>query len=136
AGEELALSLGDAGLLDMAKRLTVGLTGLVRRFNELPQPVKTAGLVIGGVAAAAGPLLLVVGNLITNIPKLIAGWQLLRTAMLPFLGPVGILAGAVAGYIALNEAMNAGRAERAQASADFRDLVGTMGAYRDQLVIT
>src|SRR5690606_20663959 len=52
------------------------------------------------------------------------------------LGPVGILAGAVAGYIALNEAMNAGRAERAQASADFQNLIQTMGAYRDQLVIT
>src|SRR5690606_22687536 len=106
AGEELALSLGDAGLLDMAKRLTVGLTGLVRRFNELPGPVKTAGLVIGGVAAAAGPLLLVVGNLITNIPKFVAGWQLLRTAMLPFLGPAGILLLVAGGVIAISEALS------------------------------
>src|SRR5690606_35147399 len=136
AGEELALSLGDAGLLDMAKRLTVGLTGLVRRFNELPQPVKTAGLVIGGVAAAAGPLLIVVGNLITSIPKFVAGWQLLRTAMLPFLGTAGILGALALGFYAVWRAMDTGRAARLAMAQQFDTLIGKMANYRNALVIT
>lgn len=98
----------------------------------------TQGLLVGlGVTlAATGPVLVGVGTLLVQIPKLVAGFTTLRTVMLPFLGPMGVLLGAAAGYAALSSAMNAGAQQRQQAAQDFRSLVESMGAYRDQLVIT
>jgi len=122
--------------LPIVKAVGDGIAGALGWFNDLPQPIKTAATGLAAFGASGATLITTAAGLKVALTALGPAFAGVRAAMLPFLGPVGILAGAVAGYIALNEAMNAGRAERAQASADFRDLVSTMGAYRDQLVIT
>lgn len=98
----------------------------------------TQGLFVGlGVAlAATGPVLMGIGTLLVQIPKLVAGFQLLRGALLPFLGPAGILAAAVAGYILLNNAMDAGREPRQRAQESFDNLIARMSSYRNELEVT
>lgn len=93
AAEELLLSLGDAGVLGMAKSVVTGLTTLIRKVNELPAPMKTAAIAVGGVAAAAGPLLVTLGGIARALPGIRTGFLLLRTSILPFLGPVGLIIG-------------------------------------------
>jgi len=105
-------------------------------FVNLDESTQTLVINVGLLAAATGPVLIGVGTLLVQIPKLVAGFTTLRTVMLPFLGPMGVLLGAAAGYAALSSAMNAGAQQRQQAAQDFRNLVESMGAYRDQLVIT
>lgn len=98
----------------------------------------TQGLFVGlGVTlAATGPVLVGVGTLLQQLPRLVRAFQLLRTTLLPFLGPLGILAGAVAGYIALSNAMDAGREPREKAQESFDNLIERMQTYRQELVIT
>src|SRR5690625_2561300 len=61
--EELMLSLGDAGLLRFLGNAVRGLRDAVQAFNELEDSTKTTILVIGGIAAAVGPALLILGRL-------------------------------------------------------------------------
>lgn len=76
--------------------------GVIRRlfdwFSNLSQPVKTAIVVVAGVAAAIGPLLLIVGSLISAFTTIIPA----VTAVVGVLsGPLLLIIGAVVGVIAL-----------------------------------
>lgn len=68
----LGQKLGDAlipvlgKLLDMAVPIVDFLTSAVEWFTELPGPVQTTAIAIAGVAAAVGPLLVVVGTLVSS----------------------------------------------------------------------
>lgn len=95
AAEGLAISLGDAGLLKATGALVTGITGLVRRFDDMSQAGKTTTLVIAGLAAATGPLLLVLGQFLTIVPKVVAGLRAIRIAALLLAGPAGVVAGLV-----------------------------------------
>jgi hypothetical protein len=64
----------------------------VQAFTDLNPGVQTAAVVIGGLAAAAGPLLLVLGQIVTVIPRITAGLAVLRTAGLAAVGPAGWIA--------------------------------------------
>src|SRR5690606_34493372 len=98
----------------------------------------TQGLFVGlGITlAATGPVLLGVGTLLVQIPKLVTGFQLLKTTMLPLLGPAGVLALLAVGLYAVWTAMDVGRRSREEMSRQFDTLIGKMQTYRQQLVIT
>lgn len=144
AGEELALSLGDAGLLGAAKGLTTGLTNLVRWFNELPPSAKTATVVLGGIAAAIGPLTLGIGTLLVQLPKVAAGLQLLRTGGLAAFGPLGWVAlgtTAIVGLVAVmagregrrKDSLVAAMEDTAKAAKDIENPVQQVGTAFDNL---
>lgn len=126
--EDLRVALGE-GILPVVTPLVGRLADAAGALSGMDEGTRNTVIALGGLAAAAGPVTIALGSLARAIVAI-------RTAALPLLGPAGILLGAAAGFVALNEAMNAGTRTRQQASTDYRDLVRSMGAYRDQLVIT
>lgn len=98
----------------------------------------TQGLLVGlGITlSVTGPVLVGVGTLLVQLPKLVASFTALRAAIMPLLGPAGILMAAVAGFIALNNAMDAGRQQRQAAQDSFDNLITRMSAYRNELTVT
>lgn len=83
------------------------LTGLVHAFVSLPAPVQLAVAGLLGLVAAAGPLLLVIGNLVRIWPVLVAGWTAISTvatgtlapAIAGLLGPIGLVVLAIAALL-------------------------------------
>jgi phage-related minor tail protein len=69
------------------------VTELVNKFNEMDPAGQKIVLVIAGIAAAIGPLLVVIGSLMTALPGLSAAFGVI-------LGPVGLVVAAIAALIA------------------------------------
>lgn len=58
--------------IQLATKIIKGFSGVMDFFNKLPEPLKWAALLLGGMAALAGPLLMIVGlvgNLIGSVMK-------------------------------------------------------------------
>src|SRR5690625_3390065 len=83
------LSLGDAGLLRFLGNAVRGLRDAVQAFNELEGSTKTTILVIGGIAAAVGPALLILGRLAVAVRHAQTAFVALRTVALAMSGPAG-----------------------------------------------
>lgn len=62
--EQVAISIGNSGLLEHATRMTQRMTELARSVANLSPAMLRTGTVIAAAAAAAGPLLLVLGKVI------------------------------------------------------------------------
>jgi hypothetical protein len=74
------------------------LSKMVSGLQKLsPEAIKTI-VIIGGIAAAMGPLLVVVGSFVRLLPLLKGGLASMRGAMMAVMSPVGLV---VAGIIAL-----------------------------------
>jgi len=66
------------------------LNKIIKRINNMPKPVKKTIVVVAGLVAAFGPLLIVLGFLMTTvIPGLITGFKLLFLTIKA--NPIGIL---------------------------------------------
>lgn len=91
--EALAMDIGSKLLPILARLLEIG-GDFITWFRGLPEPVRTAVYVIGGLLAVLGPLLLIVGQLIALWGSLSAAWAAVSAAAVGF-GPA--IAGAVAG---------------------------------------
>lgn len=79
-----------------------GLTSVTSMFTSLSPEAKKVIFVIAGIAAAIGPLLLVLGVLSTTvIPALITGFGLLSSAITIATGPIGLIVAAVAAAVYL-----------------------------------
>ena len=74
AVEALGISLGDA-LLPMVKQMTDAVAGFASRLAGMSDGAKTAVIVVGAMAAAIGPLLII-------LPHLVNGIKLVRLAQL------------------------------------------------------
>lgn len=70
-------------------------TGLVEAFEALSPSTQKAIFVVAGLAAAAGPVLLAVGGLVSAVPLLVAGFAALT-------GPIGLV---VVGVVAIGAAL-------------------------------
>lgn len=68
--QELAISIGEAGLLEKATKLTKSLTSLVRKFSEASDATKNFLVIIAGIAAVIGPILTVLGTFLLLTGKL------------------------------------------------------------------
>lgn len=80
---------------------------VIQWFNRLPGPVQAVVGVMIGLAAGAGPVLIVAGKIVTMIPTLVAGFGAIKAAVLAMLGPMGlVVAGATAAGLALNSLIN------------------------------
>lgn len=92
--KDLSEELGKV-LLPFMTKLATKLASLVSGFSEMGAGTKKAIVVIAGLAAAIGPLLIVVGTLLKSLPAIGAALTLLS-------GPVGLI---IAGVVALTIAI-------------------------------
>lgn len=81
--EDLAISLGKI-LLPTALKLLKIVKDWIERFSALDASTKKIIIIMAGVAAAIGPVLFIVGNLITLLP-------LLGAAITFATGPIGLI---------------------------------------------
>lgn len=79
-------------LLQSAKPLTAALADAVQWFTALPQPVQTGALALAGLAAAAGPVILVAGQLISGFAAVLPAITSLGGAMTSFAAQAATMA--------------------------------------------
>lgn len=114
-GKVIDDNLNISGLID---KLTNGIDSLVSAFEDLNPGVQKGIIVVGGLAAAVGPLLVGLGGLMAVIPTIVSGAGALVSVFGALSGPIGLTALAVgtltAGVIAYNVANESAedRAER------------------------
>jgi TP901 family phage tail tape measure protein len=103
---DAAITLGQALLpviinfVEAATPMVAKLAESVTWFGSLPEPVRLLGLMMAGLVAAIGPVLVIVGSAITAFAALstilgTAGLVATFTALLPFLGAAGLIAAGV-----------------------------------------
>ena len=86
--KDVGVSMGEI-LLPEARKLVAWAREALERFDGLEPSVKRIIVIVGGLAAAIGPLLLALGSVAGLLPTLAAGFALLS-------GPVGLTVAAVA----------------------------------------
>jgi hypothetical protein len=69
-----------AVLLPYFTRMITSVNGMVKGLMGLSDGTKTTIIVVAGLVAAAGPLLILIGAIASGIPPLVAGFAALRTA--------------------------------------------------------
>ncbi len=99
--KNLATDIGEV-LLPVITPLLNRLGEIVKKFSELSPETQKTIVIIAGVAAAIGPLLLIFGPLISAIGTMITGLGAMSTAMA---GGASIVAGLTAGFPALGAAI-------------------------------
>lgn len=104
--ESLAIKLGDI-LLPKLKELIEKVTGVVEKFTQAPKPVQETIIKIAGIAAAVGPVLLVLGKLTTTVGQGMQAFSAMGKGILNFVnqaklgvGAGGKLAAAIGGISA------------------------------------
>jgi TP901 family phage tail tape measure protein len=105
--ESLGISLGQK-LIPLASKLVEKIQGVVDKFNAMDDSTQKTIIKIAGIAAAIGPVLLVIGKLTTGVGKVIGVVGKFGMAMKTAGGfvalitsPVGIAVGVIAGLIAV-----------------------------------
>lgn len=94
-------------------------------FNSLSQPVKTLILLFGGLAAATGPALFILGGLINTVGSLIGAYaQLVTIGLTPTIAGFRLLAQVMAGTASLAAGQ---AATTAAAAAGWIALTGAIG---------
>jgi hypothetical protein len=121
AMEDASAEIGTA-LLPIVADLAGGVADLANAFGDLPDPVQKGVLAIAGLAAAAGPLLVVGGRMVTLWPKIASGMETVGIAALMAkdnLGKFALQAGAVAAAtIAVTKAIDTWASAMAEAGED------------------
>ena len=99
AMEGLMIAFGEV-LLPMLTKLVDKITPVIQGFSKLSPQMKTIILVIGGIVAIGGPLLIFIGMMIPAITALSGVFGLLSLSMLPITAVIlGITAAIVAGIL-------------------------------------
>jgi len=90
-------NLDISGIID---KLTGYLDTAITAFENLSPGIQQAILVVGGLVAAAGPLLVIIGSLIASWPAILSGLGAISTAFTFMTGPIGLVIVGIAGIIA------------------------------------
>lgn len=90
AFEELQIAIGTK-LLPVITPLIDKLAGMLNAFTSLPSSVQTAIIVVGGLAAALGPVLIAVGALTSALGPLVA---IITASIIPAITKFGFAAAA------------------------------------------
>lgn len=93
---DLGNELGEV-LVPTVKELITFVNGLIEKLINMDSTTKTVVVVVAGLVAAVGPLLVGIGQIIAIIPEAIAGFTALKVAMTGALGPIAIVSAAVVG---------------------------------------
>ncbi len=83
-------------LLPMATKITKAITSMAEALNALSPEAKKATLVVAGIVAVAGPLLLMLGAIGLALPIIGAGFALLFSPITLIIAAIG---GAVAAFL-------------------------------------
>lgn len=100
--EGLAISFGEI-LIPYLTKAVQWLTQVIDKFNSMDEGTKKVIVVISTIAAAIGPVLLIVGKLassISSIMGLIGGTGGLGAIITALTGPLGIVLAAVTAFVA------------------------------------
>ena len=92
--KELGASLG-AVILPAFTKIITTVNGWLKSFNSLSEGTKTTIVVVAGLAAAIGPLLVVVGALASAIPAIVAGFTAIGVTSAAALGPITLVVAAL-----------------------------------------
>jgi len=87
--QDLSVSFGQV-LLPITNKIVTGINELVQGFLSLDKETRETIVIIAGITAAIGPLLIGIGTVIKALPLLAAGFTALS-------GPIGIIGIAVVG---------------------------------------
>ena len=98
--EGIALAFADV-LLPVVTDVIDFLTTLVRKFGEMPVAGQKVILIVSGIAAAIGPLLMVVSGMIKAFTTVMPIIKSVGTAIGFLTNPVGLVIAAIAGLVAL-----------------------------------
>lgn len=99
-GDELLPILNNL-LSKYLKPMADFLVKVVEGFGKLPEPVQAFVLALGGVLAAAGPVLWIFGQLVSAISVIVANWGAITGVFAAFTGPVGWVVAALIGLVAV-----------------------------------
>lgn len=93
-GQNSLVKLG-AVIAPMLQPLVDFATRIAKSFQDLSPEFQKTIVIIGGIVAAIGPLLLVFGGILTALPSMIAGFGVLSTAVAGAGGALAILTGPI-----------------------------------------
>src|SRR5699024_9764623 len=96
ATEALMITIGEH-LAPAIRKVADTISKLSNFLNDLPAPIQKAAIAIGAVVAAAGPLLLALGGIMTLIPAIVTGLSTLGAAFTVLTGPIGLTVAAIVG---------------------------------------
>lgn len=102
--KELAASIGTL-LLPIITPLIAKLNEWAKSFTGLDDGTKKIIIVVAAVAAALGPLLIVVGAVISAVGTIAAALPALGAAFAVLTGPIGLVVAAIAALIAIGVAV-------------------------------
>lgn len=77
-----------------------GLTNLINKFNEMDPAAQKTILTIAGIAAAIGPLLVVIGGALTTFASLTTAASVAGVGIGSLVAPIAIAVAAIAGLVA------------------------------------
>lgn len=98
--ETAAITIGNA-LAPAVEKVAEFISNLADKFSSLPSGVQTAIVVIAGIVAALGPLLIIIGQVSIGISSLTAAFSALSIPILPVIGIIAGVVAAIAAVIAI-----------------------------------
>ena len=98
--KNLSTDIGEV-LLPVITPLLANLNNIAKKFGDLSPEMKKAIVIVAGLAAAIGPLLIVLGMMASGLGAIVGILPVLGTALTVLTGPVGIVVAAIAGLIAI-----------------------------------
>lgn len=98
--EELAISFGEM-LMPMIRSAVSAVQAFVDKLNGMDEGTRQTIITVLAIAAALGPLLIIIGNVVSSIGTVMTVLPQLSGAITALTGPVGIAVAAIAGIIAI-----------------------------------
>ena len=98
--ETAAITIGDT-LAPMIQKVAGFISDLASKFSSLPSGIQTAIVVIAGIVAALGPLLIIIGQVSLGISALTGAFSALSVPILPIIGIIAGVIAAIAAIIAI-----------------------------------
>ena len=83
-------------LLPVALKVTQAIRSMVERLSALSPEAKRTIIIVAGIAAVLGPVLLLIGSIGLALPAMAAGFAAFGTVAALALGPLGLLAAGLA----------------------------------------
>ena len=100
---------------------------LASAFNQIPTPLRNMIILFAGIAAAAGPLIMLFGFLISSFATVAAGSIAFVSALITLAPVLILIAAVVAPIVVALAALAAGLLLAYTYSQTFRNLLGTLG---------
>lgn len=103
AFQEVAIAIGESGLLQVVTDVVTAFAGFMDKISELSPVALQIGIVIAAIAAAFGPVLVVVGSMVSAWGALLGAFAAggILAGVAGLILPIGLAVGAVAAAFAL-----------------------------------